>query len=198
MSNPYNAPTAEMADMEDQGTYDPKMFAVSGRIGRLRYLAYTWCAFILLYFVLGILAAIMIPMLMRGGGQPSPAIFAFFALIYIPIFAIGFIYAKRRLNDLDQSGWLSLLILVPFINALFGLYLLFAPGTEGPNRFGPAPSKNSNAVIWLIVIVFVGFFGIGILAAISIPAYQNYVKKAHAQQLEQQQQQPQQPQQEQQ
>lgn len=189
MSNPYNAPTAEMADMEGDNTYDPKIFSLSGRIGRVRWLGYHFVANIVAVFFLGILAAVMIPAMGRGGSGGG-FVFIFFLLA---LYGVSVIYARRRLHDLDQSGWLSLLVIVPFINFFFGLYLLFAPGTEGSNSYGPAPSKQSNAIVWVIVAIPVFIAFIGILAAIAIPAYQDYVKKAHAAQLEQQQQQQQQP-----
>jgi len=189
LNNPYNAPNAELAEVGGEGTYDPKMFAVNGRIGRLRYIAYTWGASILLYIALGILAAIAIPVLMHGDDGPGGALIALFMIVvYVPAFAIGFIYAKRRLNDLDQTGWMSLLLIIPLVNFVFALYLVFAPGTDGPNRFGPAPSKNSGVIVWLIIIAFVLFGLIGVLAAIAIPAYQDYTKRAHAAQIQQPQQ----------
>ena len=39
-ANPYSAPDADLGG-HAQETYDPKFLAVSGRIGRLRYLAYS-------------------------------------------------------------------------------------------------------------------------------------------------------------
>ncbi len=45
----------------------------------------------------------------------------------------------RRLHDLDKSGWFMLVILIPFVNIIFGLYLLLAQGTVGYNRYGADP-----------------------------------------------------------
>lgn len=42
----------------------------------------------------------------------------------------------RRLHDLDKDGLLVLLTFVPLLNGFFELYLLFAPGTVGDNRYG--------------------------------------------------------------
>jgi flagellar basal body-associated protein FliL len=67
------------------------------------------------------------------------------------------------------------LILIPFVNLIF----LFIPGTDGENRFGKQPPPNRGVGIW-IAILLVGIFLIGVLAAIAIPAYQSYVKKAQA------------------
>ena len=110
----------------------------------------------------------------------SPALMAVAAILYIPMLAISFILCARRLNDLNHSGWWSVAMLVPFVNFLLGLYLLFAPGTAGSNNYGPAPSANTRGVViaaWSIPVLSVV---IGIVAAVSIPAYQDYVKRAQA------------------
>ena len=45
----------------------------------------------------------------------------------------------KRLHDLDMSGWYWLLLFIPFVNLIFGLYLLFRDGTIGSNQYGPDP-----------------------------------------------------------
>ena len=47
--------------------------------------------------------------------------------------------AVKRLHDLDKSGWYYLLVLVPLVNLILGLCLLFVPGTRGSNEYGPDP-----------------------------------------------------------
>jgi hypothetical protein len=64
-------------------------------------------------------------------------------------------------------------MIVPLVNLIF----LVMPGTDGPNRFGGRTPPNSAGVLiaaWLVPLLFVG----GILAAIAIPAYQDYQKRA--------------------
>jgi hypothetical protein len=56
------------------------------------------------------------------------------------------VFEKRRFNDLNRSGWWILLNLIPLINFLLALYLIFFPETNGPNKFGPAPAENSLGV----------------------------------------------------
>lgn len=51
----------------------------------------------------------------------------------------------KRLHDLNRSGWWALLVAVPFLNALGGLYLAFKKGTPGPNRFGEDPLSETPA-----------------------------------------------------
>ena len=70
---------------------------------------------------------------------------------------------KRRLNDLDKSGWWQLLYLVPIVNILFALYLLFWPGTKGSNNYGLQPAKNSPLFISDGRYSTTHFLGIGII-----------------------------------
>ncbi len=54
------------------------------------------------------------------------------------IFA-GISLVVKRLHDLDKGGLLALIMIIPIVDFFFGLYLLFAKGTEGANRFGEDP-----------------------------------------------------------
>lgn len=175
MENVYSAPNADLSNApEDDDTYQPKMWAISGRLGRIRYLAYLYITMFMLMVPIGIVAAILIPTLAKNGNG-SETVFTF--VLYIPIFAMSVIYAKRRLNDLDHSGWWSILIFIPLVNFLIGLYLVFGPGSESSNRFGKRPNKNPT---WLFLAIFVPIVLIGILAAVALPAYQQYTARAKA------------------
>lgn len=181
MNNPYNAPTADLSALsEGTGTYQPKVFSMDGRIGRLRYLAYAMGVSMLLsiaaFLVVGIIIAIVKP------GQAGMMVL--FGIAYIPSVVISFVMAIRRLNDMNKSGWLSLLSLVPLVNVGFALWIIFGRGDERANQYGPPPCANSNGVIAACFAPIVLVFVIGILAAISIPAYQDYVNKAKAAQEE--------------
>jgi uncharacterized membrane protein YhaH (DUF805 family) len=60
-------------------------------------------------------------------------------LVVIPTWAF-FALTIKRLHDLAQSGLFSLLVFVPGIGApLIFVVLSLAPGTRGPNRYGPDP-----------------------------------------------------------
>lgn len=48
-------------------------------------------------------------------------------------------FGVRRLHDLDKSGWWILIAIIPIVGFFFQLYLLFAKGTDGYNRFGEDP-----------------------------------------------------------
>lgn len=61
----------------------------------------------------------------------------------------------KRLHDLDRSGWLFLLILIPLLNIFFFLYLVFAKGKQTPNRFG---NPGAPAPLPLVVVCYPVFF----------------------------------------
>ena len=42
----------------------------------------------------------------------------------------------------NKSGWLILICCVPIIGWVFGLYMLFADGTVGPNQYGEDPKNR--------------------------------------------------------
>jgi len=180
LSNPYNAPNADLGQVADvDAQYDPSVFTLSGRIGRVRYLAYSFVTGIVGLFAIGILAGItaaISPKLML-------VVVAVFGLLYM---ATGFIFARRRFNDMNYSGWFSLLMLIPFVSFFISLWLLFGPGDEQANDFGLPPSKNTTGVIIAAWSVPVLIAMIGVLAAIAMPAYQSYVERAQAAQIQSQ------------
>ena len=77
----------------------------------------------------------------------------------------------------NRSGWWFLLFLVPLINLVMTIYVIFFSGTQGPNNFGPAPVANTLGVKILALTLPV-IMVVGILAAIAIPAYQDYIMRA--------------------
>ncbi len=171
--NPYESPAAN-ASLGDDEPYAPTMFAFSGRIGRGRYLLYSMVYNLILALFVGLLAAVF----GVAGGSESEAAAGFSGLIlvfYAISIGVFFVLVRRRLNDLDRSGWWGLLIVVPLVNLILALYLLLGPGTQGANRFGPPPTKSPTAAIIAVVLIF-----IAILAAVAIPAYQDYVQRAAA------------------
>lgn len=169
MSNPYAAPEGVMNDLgfAQVEAYEPKLFQTSGRIGRVRYLGYCTMLFgitMVVFFAAGVatLIASALGVIVMG-------------LAYLALLVAGFVLARRRLNDLDQSGWLAILLFIPLVNMLIGLWMMIGRGSEQANRFGPPPGPNTRGVIiaaWFFLAVPL----IGIAAAVAIPAYQTYTQ----------------------
>jgi uncharacterized membrane protein YhaH (DUF805 family) len=169
MQNPYGAPRAMVGDAAEE-FQEVKILAVSGRIGRARYVVYS----IVLSLLLVMPAVALVPVLGAFG-------VVLLAVAYIAMFVLQIMLTIQRSHDFNMSGWFSLLMFVPLLNLLFW----FVPGTDGGNRFGAKTPPNSTLVllgVWIVPAIFV----IGIVAAVSIPAYQDYVKRAQTQQSPQQ------------
>ena len=63
-------------------------------------------------------------------------------MFYITTFIYIVLYGAlliRRVHDYDEGAWYAVLILIPIIN----LYVMFAPGSPMPNRFGEQPPRAS-------------------------------------------------------
>ncbi len=174
-SNPYQAPASDVTSASDNQPYQPKIFTASGRIGRLRYLAYGVISYLCL-IPFGLLAGLLGGFGSSESGAMGGIALLFLGLGYLAMVVFMFILAKRRLNDLNQSGWLSLLLLIPLVNIFIGLWLIFAPGTKQHNSYGAQPVKNPVGIVILALVMPI--LMIGIIAAVSIPAYQDYVERA--------------------
>jgi len=103
-----------------------------GRINRAKFWAGVG-VLVAISIVLNLIDALLGLQLAEGVGILG-TLFAI-ASIY---FALA-IYAKRW-HDRDKSGWWSLIVLVPFIGAIWLIVECgILEGTRGPNRFGPDP-----------------------------------------------------------
>lgn len=190
-ANPYSAPVSDVrmtgGGGEEYGTV--KFFSFSGRLGRLRYLAYAFAMFVLTWLAVMLFSVVVAGIGAASGGEAFGGALAIglVVILYGVMLLLSLMLAVQRIHDFNATGWLALLLLVPYVNILFGLALWFVPGTNGENRYGLKTPPNSTGVKVLaigapIVMVFV----IGVLAAIAIPQYQMYVERAKQQQAQQQ------------
>lgn len=163
-SNPYQAPAARVGDVEtDEEFQEVRMWSAAGRVGRLRYLAYSTGASLLC----GLLSAAFTAAL----GASLGGVLTMVAYVALIVFSI--MVAIQRSHDMDWSGWTVLLTLIPFV----ALIWLFKPGTKGANTYGAPPPPNTLGVKILACLLPIIFI-IGILAAIAIPAYVEYTRRA--------------------
>jgi type IV pilus assembly protein PilA len=167
--NPYAAPRANVAggDVGDEDYGEIKIFSAQGRIGRVRYIGYSMGLALLAWLVIGILAAIAVGIQVDQTGLILVA-----ALGYVAVLVVQFLFNIQRSHDMNMTGWLSLIWLVPFGVLVFW----FVPGTRGENDYGKRPPPNTAGVI--ILTCLVPFASLGVLAAIAIPAYQDYTIRA--------------------
>lgn len=164
-NSPYATPAADITTQNADETYQPQVFATKGRIGRLRYLAYTFGS----YALVGVIVAVFMAVGLADTASESMVSMIAILVMYAGMIAFGVILSKRRLNDLDKTGWLVLALFIPIVGAFFGLYMMFASGTDGSNKYGLAPCENPVGVK-IIGLIFPIVFIIGIVAAIALPA----------------------------
>lgn len=167
--NPYIAPDAPLDNGQDE-LYQPKIFSFNGRIGRLRYLAYALgTSILLMLLMMPIMGTTMLAGGLAGGeaGMGGMAILATL-LFGVAFFVLAVMFGKRRLNDLNRSGWWYLLALVPIVSFIMAIYMIFFPGAQETNNFGSAPVANTLGVqilAWSMPVLCV----LGIVAAMIIP-----------------------------
>lgn len=188
MNQPYQAPGANVA-VASNDTYQPQFLSLSGRIGRMRYFVYASGLTMLFYLVVGIAAAILVPAFAGGSDGAMGIVAIVLSMIGLAAF-IGMIvmswgYMVRRLNDINASGWLSLLMLVPLANFILGLILIFKKGTQGGNDYGAAPVANSGGVkaaFALLLLLTIGYFGV--LMPMTLQQYSQYMQQAEQAQMQ--------------
>ena len=155
-ASPYAPPRSPVGDdLPEYSTLN--VFTIVGRIGRLRYLAWTLVLTVAMLVASGIIATASFAV---ATASPTAGVilgsllgFALFvAMVWVSV-QIG----VQRLHDLGWSGWMYLLNLVPLVNSIFPLLLLVLPGNAGANQYGAPPPRNSTAVkvlasLWLAFI----------------------------------------------
>lgn len=209
-NNPYSTPQADLVNTNHViETNTSGIWSMNGRIGRAQYAAYGFITYFVFSLVGGVLSLILSLI------SPIAALAVNF-ITQIPILFYLFVLAKRRLNDIGHSGWLSLIYVTPLVG-MFGLgmmsgvrddptvglssnwvvvmglsllvsiflwlYLIIRRGEAMPNQYGLPPAKGKTWMYVVALIIPIVAL-IGILAAIAIPAYQDYTERAKSAQVE--------------
>jgi len=177
-------------DRGEWETVTPGVISLSlqGRLGRLRYMAYTWP--IMALSGLGMAAAVLGPL-----HKQAPNIPLLF-LVGILWFWLWLRLMALRLHDINRSAkWLLVLWLLPAVLAAAGggqqmialgggifwivaLLLNVVPGSEGDNDYGPPPGPNT-LLVKVGAVLFIAFTALAVVANVK---YMQYVRsgKVHA------------------
>ena len=173
-ANPFAPPQAAVDDVAEQGQeyQQTKVLSFQGRIGRLRFLAYTTLSNLAIY-----IPAAMV----MGAVGPGPVTGAVYLLaLLVQLLVLG-MFAAKRSHDMDWNGWTALLALIPFVNFIW----VFKSGSKGRNNYGAPPPPNTLLIKifgWILPVIML----IGIVAAVAFPAYSDYAIRVRAQQVQQQ------------
>jgi uncharacterized membrane protein YhaH (DUF805 family) len=168
-TSPYAPPQADLHGADEHQYSELKVFSLKGRIGRLRFLAWSLvasAAFLAAFFAL--LTTVSIVSLMVSHPSFLTGL-GFSTLLGLTILFVNLSIGVQRLHDLGWSGWLWLLSLIPLVGGLLTLLLMILPGPREANRYGPPPPPNSMAVkllagVWLFIVIAM------VLAAIVRPS----------------------------
>jgi uncharacterized membrane protein YhaH (DUF805 family) len=129
--------------------------SMSGRIGRLRYLAFSW-PIAVLGSLLGIVAAVIAPL------HKTPGM-VLLILAGVLCLWMSLRLMALRMHDLNRSAkWLLALLLLPGVAFavagpqmaticaggfwILALLLIVLPGSESDNDYGPPPAANTILV----------------------------------------------------
>ena len=161
-----------------EGFNNRRFFDWQGRVSRVQFLVYsTFNALIALMLVALLFVMIggfqgmanasseQLPTSLLGASSVGVAV-----LLYLQLAV-----SKRRFNDLNKTGWLALLMLVPGVNILVYLYLLAVEGTAGANYYGlPARPATQLKTVLMVLIPLLVISLIGLLTQVVVPSYQSY------------------------
>lgn len=164
--NVYAAPRANVERGDSADDYgEIKILSASGRLGRVRYIGYS--------FGLTMLIAILMAAAVGAVGLADPTV----ALLvggagYVAIVVVQILLTIQRAHDFNVTGWLCLITLIPLAVLVFWI----VPGTPGENNYGKRPPPNTAGAVVLACILPVVMI-VGMLAAVAIPAYQEYAQR---------------------
>ena len=176
MTNPYSTPTSDLHRNLNNGQNDTSSpFSSKGRFSRLSYLAWNLILNVIMLIVFAVIAGIAGAASTLLTGTDPNAMMAFYTsgaglfmlAIMLVSLVITLLFFIRRLHDINMSGWWSILVFIPLVNLIFGIYVLVKKGTEGANRFAPVRATPKwERILGIIAIVLIVLYLIAIIASI--------------------------------
>ncbi|MDA5555263.1 DUF805 domain-containing protein [Shimia sp. MMG029] len=110
------------------------IFSFSGRRNRKSYFLFTLLMVILSMIVSGVTA---------GVATATAGLGLILLVLLLPFLVASWAVGSQRCRDFGWTGWAILITIIPGIGILFAIALLFVPGTQGANRYGPDPLGNT-------------------------------------------------------
>ncbi len=122
-------------------SFDGRIGRQSWWLGSIVLIVLQWVVMLILSLVAGSgMMNAMDPNNPQAMGQAMGAFSIPFIIIVLVFLWPGLALYAKRWHDRGKSGWWTLIMLVPFIGALWALVECgFLKGTEGPNQYGPDP-----------------------------------------------------------
>lgn len=157
-------------------------YSVHGRFGRLSYLAWLFITSVLYSCALVVVTLLGLITVATYNGEAvgiqdyigtGLGVITLIALIIVIIGAavLSIIVSIRRLHDLNKSGWLCLLFLLPIVNIIFGFYLMLAPGTQATNNYGPVRiTEQTEKLIGILYCIFLATIFVLYIGALTFSA----------------------------
>ena len=162
----YAPPKSGVAVVHEGTDELPPVMSLSfdGRMGRIAYFN-TGMLSLVGIALIGIGAAVIIP-IFRSAAVVVPLVLAFaaFGVWAMRVSAI-------RLHDLNRSGWWALVLLIPYVGSVVSLAMMFWPGTDGDNDYGPQPRQGNGVAAMIVGILLV------LMVATSLFSYRSYTKR---------------------
>jgi uncharacterized membrane protein YhaH (DUF805 family) len=164
-AGPHSPPQTDLGS--DQEKFAPvKIFSTRGRIGRLRYIAFTVGLSLAISLIISGVSVMVLDRASENPNLTSALMFAVLGLGYGSMLVINIMLTIQRCHDFDTTGWFSLLLLLPFVPLIFW----FIPGTGGVNRFGPPAMPDKGSAVTTVVILSLAVI-FAIMALKAIPAF---------------------------
>lgn len=119
-----------------------KIYNSEGRINRMQYLKYRIALFgfgLVLVAIITVIANIFA--LINELAGSVAALFLLFAMA-VPIVLGDMLLGIRRCHDLNRTGWLIAIMLIPYVNIVLAAYLMCWKGSDGANDYGEDPALD--------------------------------------------------------
>jgi uncharacterized membrane protein YhaH (DUF805 family) len=113
------------------------LFSFSGRRNRKSYILASLLLFAIILVVWCIAGAV-------GYATNGYFMFIIAGILSIPAAIAGWALGSQRCRDFGWSGWAMLITLIPYVGWIFAIAIMFIPGTQGPNRYGPDMLMQSH------------------------------------------------------